>query len=221
MRPGTIVQKMPKPLELLADLVSPFDAILARIWVIGPGDRCGVCAMREECPDRTRCLHLAASAGLSTRLDGPFQRFPLGARAMGGVVRDQTPFVVRENLASLGLAESAWLRAHQARSFAAVPIPGAREARGALALFSRRALTDEDVRGLAAIAGLLSLALAEERRPLREVEREAIERTLSLTGGRVSGPHGAARVLGLKPTTLHSRMLKLGVRRVSPSRTRS
>jgi len=206
---------------MLAELVSPFDAILARVWLIGPGDRCSACAMREECPSRVRCLHLEASAGLSTRLDGPFQRFPLGARAMGGVVRDRAPFVARENLASLGLAEAAWLLAHQARSFAAVPIPGAREARGALALFSRRALSDEDVRGLAAIAGLLSLALAEERRPLRDVERQAIERALALTGGRVSGPHGAARILGLKPTTLHSRMLKLGVRRVSPPRTPS
>ena len=38
---------------------------LVRIWLVGPGDICGDCPMREECPDKTRCLHLVASAGRS------------------------------------------------------------------------------------------------------------------------------------------------------------
>jgi GAF domain-containing protein len=210
---------MRNPLELLPQLTTAFDPILCRVWLMGPGDRCPTCALREECANRTRCLHLEASAGLTTRLDGPFQRFPLGARAMGDVVARNAPFLARADLARLGLAEPAWLRVHGARSFAAVPLPGAREARGALALFSRRELSDDDVRGLSAIATLLAHALADERRPLREIEREAIERALASTRGRVSGESGAARILGLKPTTLHSRMLKLGIRRVSPSRT--
>jgi hypothetical protein len=52
--------------------------------------------------------------------------------------------------------------------------------------------------------------------PLRsfaEVQREGILRTLERTGWRVSGPKGAASVLGLKPTTLESKMKKLGIRR--------
>jgi transcriptional regulator with GAF, ATPase, and Fis domain len=52
--------------------------------------------------------------------------------------------------------------------------------------------------------------------PLRsfaEVQREGILRTLERTGWRVSGPKGAAKVLGLKPTTLESKMKKLGLRR--------
>ncbi len=36
---------------------------LARVWLIGPGDVCTSCRLRVECPDQTRCLHLAASAG--------------------------------------------------------------------------------------------------------------------------------------------------------------
>jgi hypothetical protein len=34
-----------------------------------------------------------------------------------------------------------------------------------------------------------------------------------VTGGRVSGPGGAAEILGLPPTTLESRMKKLGIAR--------
>ena len=50
-------------------------------------------------------------------------------------------------------------------------------------------------------------------RSFAEVQREGILRALERTGWRVSGPKGAAAVLGLKPTTLESKMKKLGIRR--------
>jgi transcriptional regulator with GAF, ATPase, and Fis domain len=48
-----------------------------------------------------------------------------------------------------------------------------------------------------------------------------IEQVLHETGWRIRGPHGAAARLGLKPTTLESRIRKLGLTRpgTSPSRT--
>jgi transcriptional regulator with GAF, ATPase, and Fis domain len=49
---------------------------------------------------------------------------------------------------------------------------------------------------------------------LAAVQREHIIRVLSLTRGRVYGPGGAAALLGLKPSTLQSRMKKLGVARL-------
>ncbi|MBI1796190.1 MAG: hypothetical protein HYR74_03970 [Candidatus Eisenbacteria bacterium] len=52
-----------------------------------------------------------------------------------------------------------------------------------------------------------------ETRTLAEIQREAIERVLIETAGRISGPRGAATALGLKPSTLVSRMQRLGVRR--------
>ncbi len=212
---------MANRLGMLEDLVAPFGSVLSRVWLIGPGDLCSTCPMRPECPDQSQCLHLAASVGLSTRLDGPFRRFPIGARQVGRVVLERAPFVANQDLAGLGLAEPLWLAMHQVESFAALPLSSGDRCRGVMAVFSRRHLGEADVRGLAAGASLLAAALeADEapasRRPLRtlaEVEREAVERTLAATGGRVSGPRGAARILGLKPTTLHSRMRKLGVRR--------
>jgi formate hydrogenlyase transcriptional activator len=47
---------------------------------------------------------------------------------------------------------------------------------------------------------------------LREVESEAILEALRKTNGRVSGPGGAAALLGLKRTTLQSRMRVLNIR---------
>ena len=50
-------------------------------------------------------------------------------------------------------------------------------------------------------------------RTLEEVEREYIVRILEDTGWRIEGPDGAARILGLNPSTLRTRMLKLGIQR--------
>lgn len=220
------------------------DAVLARIWTVGPGDSCATCPMRPECPDQRACLHLVVSVGLTTRLDGPFRRFPIGARRVGRVVSERKPYVERGDLAARGIAEPAWLAVHGVRSFAAVPL--GEGGRGVLAVFSRRFLTDQEVHLLAfaARAAVRSgpvappavprgprpawaetpvapprpapapeLIAGADRRTLAEIEREAIERALVQTGGRISGPRGAATMLGLKPSTLASRMQKLGVRR--------
>lgn len=48
--------------------------------------------------------------------------------------------------------------------------------------------------------------------PLAEMERLHIEQTLGQTRGKIKGVGGAAELLGLHPSTLYSRMRKLGVR---------
>jgi PAS domain S-box-containing protein len=56
-------------------------------------------------------------------------------------------------------------------------------------------------------------AVPDEELTLDEAQRRHILAVLRKTGWRVSGPRGAAAILGLKPTTLESRMAKLGIRR--------
>jgi transcriptional regulator with GAF, ATPase, and Fis domain len=46
-----------------------------------------------------------------------------------------------------------------------------------------------------------------------DVERQAILQALRATGGVVAGAGGAATRLGLKRTTLHSKMKRLGIAR--------
>jgi PAS domain S-box-containing protein len=58
----------------------------------------------------------------------------------------------------------------------------------------------------------LNLAV-ESPLSLEKVERDYIIRTLENTGWRIEGPHGAARVLGLNPSTLRTRMAKLQIQR--------
>jgi transcriptional regulator with GAF, ATPase, and Fis domain len=46
------------------------------------------------------------------------------------------------------------------------------------------------------------------------MERQHIVDVLEQTNWRVSGEKGAAKILGLNPTTLEARMKKLGIERV-------
>jgi transcriptional regulator with GAF, ATPase, and Fis domain len=51
---------------------------------------------------------------------------------------------------------------------------------------------------------------------LEEVERKHICDVLERMHWRISGKQGAAAILGLRPTTLHSRMKRLGISRPKP-----
>jgi len=51
------------------------------------------------------------------------------------------------------------------------------------------------------------------RAELARRERENIERALALAGGRIFGPDGAAELLDMKPTTLASKISRLGIAR--------
>jgi hydrogenase-4 transcriptional activator len=48
---------------------------------------------------------------------------------------------------------------------------------------------------------------------MRKREAENIRRALELADGKISGPAGAAELLGIKPTTLTYRIKTLGVRK--------
>jgi formate hydrogenlyase transcriptional activator len=56
-------------------------------------------------------------------------------------------------------------------------------------------------------------------RTLEEMEREYILRVLEDHAWRIEGPHGAARVLGLNPSTLRTRLIKLGINRDTVNKT--
>ena len=55
----------------------------------------------------------------------------------------------------------------------------------------------------------------------RRQERELILATLEKTNGRIHGPDGAAALLGMRPTTLSSRLHRYGVPRAKRKRRRS
>jgi formate hydrogenlyase transcriptional activator len=62
----------------------------------------------------------------------------------------------------------------------------------------------------------LASSEADATRNLEDIERRHIVSVLEGTSWRVAGKGGAAEVLGLKRSTLYSKMKKLGIRRPAP-----
>lgn len=59
----------------------------------------------------------------------------------------------------------------------------------------------------------MDLTSSSQAKTLKGLEREHIAQVLRAAGGRIRGVGGAAEALGMKPSTLESRMKKLGVTR--------
>ncbi len=57
----------------------------------------------------------------------------------------------------------------------------------------------------------VAMLVRNENKFLEEIEREHILRILEKTGWKIAGPGGAAEILGINPSTLRSRIQKLGI----------
>lgn len=80
--------------------------------------------------------------------------------------------------------------------------------------------TDElQLEGFSAICRGNAPAVADEWPTLDESQRRYIQRVLTRCGGVIEGADGAAQLLGVRPSTLRSRMARLGISRESRRRS--
>jgi len=197
--------------SIVGDLSREPGVALARIWLMGPGDACTECVMRTSCPDRTRCLHLVASAGASrvdskerwTRTDGRFRRFPLGVRKVGAIGATGHSSMLDVEPGAEWIADRDWIEREGIACFAGQPLVFREEILGVLALFSRQPLGEEEFGWLRTFADQAATALAnarafEELQDLRrqlELERDYLRDEIKVTKalGRVVGESAAIR----------------------------
>jgi transcriptional regulator with GAF, ATPase, and Fis domain len=140
-------------------LVEEFHAAFARLWLLGPGDLCAACYQAAACANRARCLHLKASAGLSTNLNGEYRRVPLGVLKIGRMAQGWGPTYTNDALADDRLPNKAWLRENGLVAFAGHPLIFQEERLGVLAMFSQRILTPREFDRLAVFANQAAIAI--------------------------------------------------------------
>jgi transcriptional regulator with GAF, ATPase, and Fis domain len=140
-------------------LVSELDAAFARIWLLGPGDLCRECHKASDCSNRERCLHLMASAGLYTNLNGEYRRIPLGALKIGKIAQGHGALYTNDVLGDARLPNKQWLQDNCLRSFAGYPLTFRGDLLGVIAMFGRRPLTDEEFDRLAVFANEAAIAI--------------------------------------------------------------
>ena len=161
----------------LADKAS---CTLARIWLTAPGDICERCALRAECPDQERCLHLKAGEGRPAtplsgdrwyRMDGDFQRFPLGIRIVGRIgASGQSEHLFDTAGDKEWIGRDDWLRREGIRTFVGHPLQFRGEILGVLGVFTRERLGPEKVAWLRLFADHAAVAIANAR-AFEEIER--------------------------------------------------
>lgn len=158
--------------DLVKGLVREAGVALARIWLLKPGDICATCTMRPECPDQTRCLHLAASDGVGwrsrsvrwNRLDGGYQRFPFGIRKVGRIAATGEPLLLNDlKTNNEWTFNRAWVKKEGIQCFAGQPLMFRGEVLGVLAVFSREAMGEHCLAILRTFADQAAAAIANAR----------------------------------------------------------
>ena len=166
-------------LKLVVDrMASQPEVALVRIWLVGPGDLCANCHMRNQCTDQTSCLHLVASAGQSketgeewTGLDGFFRRFPFGVRKVGKIASTGQPIEVPDIAANPKvLARPDWAKAEGIRALGGQPLIHQGKVLGVLAVFTRACLGEENLTWIRMIADHAAAAIANAR-AFEEIEQ--------------------------------------------------
>jgi transcriptional regulator with GAF, ATPase, and Fis domain len=159
-------------LRLIVEGVAECSEIaLVRIWLIAPGDICGECRFRAECPNQERCLHLVASAGTSrltgsgySRLNGAFRRFPLGVRKIGQIAKTGEPLMLADvTPQQTWVADPKWIVTEQVRSFAGQPLIFRGEVLGVLGVFDRGRLAAAEFAWLRTFADHAAVSIANAR----------------------------------------------------------
>ncbi len=142
-------------------LVEDLDAAFARIWLVRPGDRCNACPQAAKCPEKVECLHLVASSGLHSNLEGEYARIPLGALITGRVASSGEPYIAHDLRSDprVPVGNREWVAEHDLVAFGGYPLRFKGKLLGVMSIFSRQRLGDDDFHRLGVFANHAATAI--------------------------------------------------------------
>jgi two-component system, LuxR family, sensor kinase FixL len=185
--PAPIEQKLKFVTDAVVQLL---DADFARVWTISPGDRCDAGCIHADdkdgphvCRFRDKCLHLMASSGRYTHLDGKVhRRVPFGCYKIGLIAAGQQDrFLTNEAATDPRVHNHDWVKEMGLVSFAGYRLTHTDGTPlGVLALFSKHPISPEEDAILAGIAHSTSMIIhtsriEEETEKSRKVFQDMID----------------------------------------------
>jgi PAS domain S-box-containing protein len=189
-----------KKLHLITDaVVNVFCADFARIWIVEPGDRCNsgcvhaaIMTGPHVCRHKGKCLHLMASSGRYTHIDGQtHRRLPFGCYKIGQVAAGEDPkFLTNDVTQDPRVHDRAWAKKLGLVSFVGYKLSSsAGEPIGVLALFSKHEILPDEDALLEAVANTTAqvvqtvtaeMSALQKTRQLEELVETARQLTSSL-----------------------------------------
>ena len=163
LAPAAIGEK----LKLITDaIVEIFDADFARVWIIKPGNLCDSGCVHAEvkegahvCRHRGRCLHLLASSGRYTHIDGKVhRRVPFGCYKIGRVAAGtDSKFITNDVTHDPRVHNHDWAKELGLVSFGGYRLISTEgKPIGVLALFSKHVISSNDDTMLETLASTAS-----------------------------------------------------------------
>jgi GAF domain-containing protein len=140
-------------------LVDELGAAFARIWLLGPGDLCNDCFNASSCLNREICLHLEASAGMYTNLNGEFRRVPLGVAPIGRIALNKEPIFSEDLVDDIRFPNREWIKMNEFCCYAGYPLIFRDELLGATAIFGRHKMSHGDFDHIAGFANQAAIAI--------------------------------------------------------------
>jgi PAS domain S-box-containing protein len=207
-------RSLDEKLKLITDAtVSIFGADFARIWTTREADLCkvgcrhaGVTEGPDVCRDRTRCLHLMASSGRYTHIDGGHRRVPLGCCKIGRVASGEDPHFITNDVAhDPGAHDREWAKSLGLIAFAGYRLASADGApMGVLAFFRNREIERAEERLLEDLAHIASQVILtgvaqEELARLAAIAKHSAEliNLAALDGTMIFLNEAGSRMLGI------------------------
>ena len=186
---------VPAPLDekfkkITDSAVSLLDLDFCRLWTIAAGDICSECihAATDEthvCRRRDRCLHLVASSGRYTQIDGTHRRVPLGLYKIGRIATGEERKTVSNNVTSdPRIHNHEWAKSLGLVSFAGYKLRDARgNTVGVFAMFANHTISEEDDAFLSHLADITSKVIVDNHAQAEFRQSQKLEEIGQLAGG--------------------------------------
>jgi len=143
-------------------LVTSAGVALARVWLHRSATGCPICRARNAkrtsaTPDFA--LHLTASAGLYSHVDGALHRIEVGHQKVGEIAASRRPIYTDDVESDPRIPNKEWVRQQGLQSFAGYPLLFRGELVGVLGMFSRQRLTAHQFQSFEVFAAQAATAI--------------------------------------------------------------